>query len=313
VTSSEYLQSVVSFFNSRGWKTSPSKVGNGVYLIASRKNTTNGLSHMLVMVVDSPESRVTSDHLEYLFKAGEKRNVESVALTSRIKIPDEVRQSAQDNGITLIKQDTILSETDAETNKSITNQSHSNKTKLDQDSGYEVYGSRVRLILHGLGGLFLGLGGIWLLITGFNANWFATLAVIFCVPLGLVGAGIMFYQAIRNKPILRITNDGISYNKPVGRSKFYSWEEIKKIRCVEQKIERTTQTHLQIQLVEMDTEGLLKEMLAEANKLVIGDEADAHYIPIESFGVNFDEVAEAITQYSDIQVSDKRESDNGNL
>lgn len=311
MTSSEYLQSVVYFFDRRGWNTVPSKVRNGVYLIAGRKNTTDGLFDMFIMVVDYPESQVTFDHLKYLLRTAEKRDIETVVLTSNVNIPNEVRQSAKNNGITLIAQNTILSETHIETNNSITNQSDSNNTKTNHNGAYEVYGSRVRLVLNGVGGLFLRLVGIWLLVIGLN--WFATLVAIFSVPLGLFGASIMFYQAIKNEPILRITNDGISFNKPVGKSEFYPWENIEEIRCVEQKSNRITLTHLQIRLAEMNTEGMLQEILAQADKLAAGDEADAYYIPIESFGVDFEEVTEAVTQYSNIQVSDERNINNNDL
>jgi len=65
MSSSDYLQSVTEFLGNRGWQTSTTSVRDGVCVIAGRKESSDGTTSMLTMVVDSPESQTTTDHLKY--------------------------------------------------------------------------------------------------------------------------------------------------------------------------------------------------------------------------------------------------------
>lgn len=173
----------------------------------------------------------------------------------------------------------------------------------DTNDTYDVYASRTRTALYAVGGLLLGLGAAWLLVSGNTGGLVTTLVSILAVPLFLGGGVAMLYRVAKNDPVLRINREGIHHNKLIGESKFFPWDDVERIGRVEQETHGTTQTHLQLQVSELDADAsTLSRVLRELNKATLGDDADAHYVPLDSYGIQFEEVAEATTRYSDVPV-----------
>lgn len=222
-----------------------------------------------------------------------------------MRTTDEARQVIKESPISVIDAETVTSETGKQT-AGATGQSRTGHEDQIQKNAHEVYGSRKRMVLFGIGGLVLGVGTIAILLEGFNEGWI-TLIAILGIPLFIGGGMVMFYQAIKHDPVLRITDRGINYNKPIVASEFYSWSNIEQISCVEQEVGKgvrgSTQVHLQIQVSELDDHNTASKVSNQLNKATLDDDSDAHYIPLSSFDVDFDEVAEAVKQYSDVPVT----------
>lgn len=301
---SGYTAAVLEYVQARGWTTNLTELREGAYIVAGNREAGSGSERMLLMIVCEPEENLTQKHVEYLLKAARKKEVDTTVVTARVPPTDEAKQTVEQYGVSIINPDTVLKK-DGPQSDTATGQSHAEDPT--QESTYEVYGSRARLLLFGIGSLVLGFGAVGLLITG-AGNWFVTIVAVIGVPSAFFGGAVLFYQAIIHDPVLRITDDGIYYNKPVVASEFYPWSNVEQISRAEQEVGKrtliiSTQVHLQIQVSERDDDSTASQISNDINKSLLDDEADAHYIPMSTFGIEFAEVAEAVNRYSDVPIT----------
>ena len=293
----EYLQT-------RGWTTDIDELREGAYLVAGTRATDSAPKNMLLLIVCDPAEEVTREHVKYLLTATQRKDGTTAALTSNVPSTNEAKQAIEQYGISILNPDTVFQKADSK-NETSTRNSHTEGQR--RENAYEVYGSRLRMVLFGLGGLVLGVGAVGILLAG-GGGWIVTITTILGVALFLGGGAVMLSRGIKDDPVLRITENGITYNKPIVASEFYPWNNIEQISRVEQvvgkrTIRRSTQTHLQIRVSRPDSSA--SELSNQADKAALGDDTDAHYLPMSSFGIEFDDVAEAIERYSDVPVIDE--------
>ena len=302
--SHEYPQAVLKYVQAQDWSANISELREGVYMILGSRGSDSGSERLLLMIVCEPESAVTVDHIKYLLNKANEKGADSAGLTTKVQINDEAQQAIEEYNISTITPDSIAAAVSAKNSGSVS-KSSSKGSETSQDEGYEVYGTRWKMTMWAVVSAIFSLVIIWLFFTGGfrDASLFETLALYIGLFLFPIGSGILSYAAIKHDPILRITNHGINHNKPIGSSKFYSWDDIEKVGRVEQSVKLSTQVHLQIQVTEMGNESALSEGLAQINKAAIGDDSDAYYIPMSSYGIDFEEVAEAVNHYSDVPIT----------
>lgn len=297
----EYPEAALEYVQAQGWTTNLTELRDGAYIVAGSREVDSGSEKMFLMVVCDPEPEVTTEHVKYLVKAAKQKNANAAALTADVGATGEAQQAIEESPVSVINADRVTSKTGTQTAGS-PSQSVSEHDEQTQKDAYEIYGSRSRMVLIGIGGLVLGFGAIAILLDGYSEGW-KTLLVILGIPLFIGGGIVMFYQAIKHDPLLRITDDGISYIKPIGTSEFYPWGKIEQVSRVEQKTKGGTQVHLQIQVAEIENESALSDISTQLNKAAIGDDSDAQYIPMSSYGLDFEEIAEAVEQFSDVPVT----------
>lgn len=304
MSSSEYPDSVLEYVHDQGWTGSPTELREGAYIISGEREREGGSENMLLMIVCKPEDEVTPEHTKFLLKAARKKGVNTAGLTANVPSTDEAKQAIEQYGISVIDSETVLQKTKPQ---NTTSQSESHTESQIPETAYEVYGSRAKMILFGIGGLLLGFGAVGILLAGVG-GWNVIIASVLGVLLFFGGGVLLLYQAVKHDPVLQITDEGIIYNKPIVASDFYSWSNIEQVSRVEQETGKrqlisSTQVHLQIQVSELDDGSTLSGISNQLNKATLGDDTDAHYIPMSSFGVEFDEVAEAIERYSEVPVT----------
>lgn len=304
MSSPEYPDTVQEYVQAQGWTTNITELREGAYMIAGFRGSGASSKKMLLMIVCEPESEVTTEHVEYLVKTAKQKNANTAALTAEIKTTDEARQVIEQYNISVIDPDTVASAPSTEITGP-TNKSSIENAEPSQENGYEIYGTQWKMTLYGVGCTVFGLVVIWLLWDGSysEASLIETLAIYLSPPFFLFGGGLLLYQAIKNDPILRITEQGIYFNKPIGSSEFYPWDDIEGIGRVEQQVKSSTQIHLQIRVSDLNHDSSLIEILDQFGKAAIGDDSDAHYIPMSSYAIDFEEVAKAVNQYSDVPVT----------
>jgi flagellin FlaB len=109
VSGATYHETVREFLESQGWRVTTTEVQEGVTVLAGAQDGQGGSSRMLTMVVEDPVSRVSSDHLEFLLKAGEKKGADRLALTATADVPGAVRDACEQREIELLGADTVRS------------------------------------------------------------------------------------------------------------------------------------------------------------------------------------------------------------
>jgi len=307
--SSDYPQAVLKYVQSQDWSANISELREGVYMILGSRSSDSGSEKMLLMIVCEPESNVTIKHIKYLLNKAKEKGANSTGLTTKVQINDEAQQAIEEYNISTITPDSIAAAVSAKNSGSVS-KSSSKGSETSQDEGYEVYGTRWKMTMWAVVSAIFSLVIIWLFFTGGfrDATLVETLALYFCLFLFPIGSGIFSYAAIKHDPILRITDRGINYKNPIGSSIFYSWDDIEKVGRVEQSIKSSiikssTQIHLQIQVTEIENESALSEGLAQLDRVAIGDDSDAYYIPMSTYGIDFEEVAEAVNHYSDVPIT----------
>ncbi len=107
--SSEYPDAVLEYVVAQGWTTNLTELREGAYIIAGERKGDSGSEKMLLMIVCEPEQEVTSEHIEYLIKAGREKNVDSVLLTYTVQITENAREMTSEYGIDEIKPEKIRS------------------------------------------------------------------------------------------------------------------------------------------------------------------------------------------------------------
>lgn len=289
----EYPEAVLEYVQAQGWTTDITELRDGAYIVAGSRETDSASETMLLMVVCEPEDEVTSEHVEYLLKAAKQKNASAAALTANVGATSEAQQAIEESPISVIDADTVTSQTSTQ----IAGSPSQSVSEYSEET-YEIYGSRSRMVLIGVGAIILGLGAVgivlyvdlaeqWALLSDSAADLIQLFIAFVGVPLFIGGGIMMFYQAIQHDPYIRITSEGITHIQ-LFQNKFISWDDIEECTRLESNtdgIEKTTQVHFEIQLIEMS-----------------GVDDNTHRIPLTPFGIDFEEVAEAVSQYSDVPV-----------
>jgi len=302
MSSPEYPRVVLEYVQSQGWSTNVNQLRKGSYIIAGSRESDSKSERILLMIVCEPEKEVTVEHVKYLYAAIKKKEANVGVITSRVSVSTDAQRAIEQHDILIIDPENIISNTESQAPESNQN-SDTGQEEQNHSDAYEVYGSKKKMILVGIGGLVLSVGGIWILLSGLSRNVLQLVIVTLSIPFFLFCALIVFYQIIDRDPVLRIAKDGINFNPSIGNSVLYQWDNIQKVSRVEQQMKLATVVHLQIQVSETENKGMLSEALTQLDKAAIGDDSDAVYIPIETYGIDFEEVERAIKQYSDVPVT----------
>jgi hypothetical protein len=240
------------------------------------------------MVVTEPESQVTKDHLSYLYKIGKKKSADQIALSSSIHKPDDINQIARNNNIQIIEPDTVPSETKSNKEDSSASIFGVSSPPESSDNCHNFYPSRIRVLSIGIIGLLLGFYSFPTLISEgfslFDRGIITGLAFIIGIPLLVIGGPAFCFIGVKRDPIIQITDEGIYHNRLTVWTQFYPWNEIKAV----EKTQRSenflfTQTFFEINI---------EDIPANIE------------ISVSSFGIEFDKVAEAVRNYSDVPVLD---------
>ena len=109
---SEYLESLLDYVQAQGWTTSVTEIREGTYIIAGSREKDADSERMLLMAVYDPEDKVTTNHLEYLLKTGQKKNVDSVMLTYTTRITEEAQKICEEYDVSIIDSEKVQSNTE---------------------------------------------------------------------------------------------------------------------------------------------------------------------------------------------------------
>lgn len=109
----EYPEAVLEYVQAQGWTTNTTELREGAYIVAGSRETVTGTERQLLMIVCDPESEVTINHLEYLLKAGRKKDVSSVLLTYSVTITEEAQELCEEYNVEVIDSEKVHSHTDS--------------------------------------------------------------------------------------------------------------------------------------------------------------------------------------------------------
>jgi len=283
MSSPEYPEEVLEYLKAQGWTTSIKKIRDGVHIVAGSRDSNSGSDTMILMIVNEPETDVTQDHIKYLLKVGEEKKTDTGGLTTKVPTTDEAQQAIEQYDVSVIEPSTIISEIETQTGGT----ARKSRTQYDKQSNtaaYETCGSRLRLSLFGIISLIMGLGSLWLLLDGDFEGWRGLLTwiggILLFLPMGVVWT----YQAIKYDPVLRITNTGIIYDRPIRNIESYKWGNIDKIEHSSFRAERLRHTTIYIYIKE-------------------NDDQCVKTIQLSFYGINLEEVLQEVENYSDGSIS----------
>lgn len=283
---SDYVKSTVDFLDQKQWDTSPNKVRDGVYIVLGQRADEAEGSRLVMMVVTEPESQITKNHLSYLYEIGNKKSADQIALSSNIHKPDEIAQIARNNDIQIIEPDTVLSETKYDKKDSSASIFGVSSPPESSNNCHNFYPSRIRVFFIGIVCLLLGFYSLPTLISEgfglFDRGIITGLALIIGTPLFVIGGPAFCVIGVKKDPVIQITDEGIYYNQLTVWTQFYPWHEIKAVEKTQRNI-----NFLYTQFFfEINVENI-------TSNIKIG---------VSSFGIEFDEVAEAVRNYSDVPI-----------
>jgi len=107
--SPEYPQDVLEYVESQSWSTNITELREGSYIIAASRQRDSNSEKMLLMIVCEPEDLVSEDHLKYLLKMGQNKNVDSVTVTYTIEISDRARELCEEYNINVLDSEKVQS------------------------------------------------------------------------------------------------------------------------------------------------------------------------------------------------------------
>lgn len=110
--SSEYANTVLEYIQTKDWTTNLTELREGTYVIAGTRKKNSELEEMLLMIVCEPEDEVGSEHVEYLLKAGQQKNVNSVSLTHTLEISNDAQKLFEEYNVNLLTSKEVRSPTE---------------------------------------------------------------------------------------------------------------------------------------------------------------------------------------------------------
>ncbi|WP_157969526.1 hypothetical protein [Haloplanus rubicundus] len=144
--SPDYPHSVSEYLDSQGWNTTTREIREGTYVIAGSQDGADDSSRMLTLVVDEPESELTTSHLKYLFKTAKKNSVSDMRIASAVEITDTAKGAASEHDIKILNQTFIETQSPQGSSESLIQSSeeegHGADTKHWTRSANWVYGGR---------------------------------------------------------------------------------------------------------------------------------------------------------------------------
>lgn len=111
-TSSEFRNAVLQYTETQGWSTNIIELRDGAYIAAGSRETDSESERMLLMIVCEPESKVTTEHLEYLIEARNNKNADSALLTNTVGITGNAQSLIEKYGVDTISPETVRSHTE---------------------------------------------------------------------------------------------------------------------------------------------------------------------------------------------------------
>lgn len=109
----EYPEAVLEYVQAQGWTTNLTELREGAYIAAGTRETDAGSEKMLLMIVCKPEPEVTTEHVEYLLKAGREKNADSVLLTHTVGISEKAQEIGKEYGVGVIDSENVRSHAEA--------------------------------------------------------------------------------------------------------------------------------------------------------------------------------------------------------
>lgn len=103
----EYFERVVRFLQTKGWNTSTTQVNRQTYVVTGTRESDTYYDRMLTMVVIDEETKIGTNHLEYLLNAAQENDVDHMMATCRAGLEDGAREIATEHDIELIDTETI--------------------------------------------------------------------------------------------------------------------------------------------------------------------------------------------------------------
>lgn len=110
MTSSEYPDAVLEYVRDQGWNADLTEVQEGVYIVGGARKIENQTEKILVMAICEPEKKVRPQHINYLYKTGKEKEVDSISLTYTVNITKESREECKKYGINKIATETVRSQ-----------------------------------------------------------------------------------------------------------------------------------------------------------------------------------------------------------
>ncbi|RQG94461.1 STM3941 family protein [Natrarchaeobius chitinivorans] len=288
--SPSYFGEVRRYLRDQGWNTSSRRLQEGVFLYGGTRKSADGRQRVVVLAVVDPDVAVTERHLRHLWNVGREKDADAAVVTKAGGLSERVTDVAESNGFTVLESETVR--------RDGSEPSHERSEYPSDDEGYEIYPSRLRMLLYFAGSVVLALGCGLLLSVGPAIGLYEFVAVALATPLFAAGSVLFFYRLIDYSPVIRIDATGIRYRK-FSSMEFIPWDRIESVD-VERVEHRGGSTEmLQIAVTEYPEERWWQRLQNGMNKAVLGAEEDAYYVPIDSYGVSSEEVTGAIEQYTD--------------
>lgn len=107
----DYPAQVTDYLERDGWTTSKSQLREGVVAITGRSESMNGTTSLLALVITSPETEVTSEHVRYIVKKSRENDLERTLLTATVTIPADITSIAKNHDLELVLEETIVDTT----------------------------------------------------------------------------------------------------------------------------------------------------------------------------------------------------------
>ncbi|WP_338737781.1 hypothetical protein [Haloplanus salilacus] len=113
MSSLEYPDAVLEYEQARGWTTDLTELREGVYIVSGERKRDASSEKMLLMIVCKPENEITSNHIEFLIKAGREKDINSVMLTYTVQLTENAQEQCEKYGVDIIDSEKVRSYTES--------------------------------------------------------------------------------------------------------------------------------------------------------------------------------------------------------